>query len=188
MRGLDVRPGSRFLDVAAGTGSITRLLSRRGAQVVSVDQSENMLQHAVRRGATGVLATGMALPLRSDTFDGVAFGYLLRYVTDVASCMSELARVVKPGGRIGMLEFGRPAGWPGVAWRLYTQIGLPMAGTMIGNGWGRVGSFLGRSIDEFHAEYPPEVLASIWQASGLTDIGIRRMSLGGGLLMWGTKQ
>ena len=108
-RRLDVHAGLRVLDVAAGTGSITRLLTDTGATVVSLDQSNQMLEQAVARGATGVRATAESLPFPDESFDRVTFGYLLRYVADVPAAMRELARA--PTRRPdGMVEFGRPAG------------------------------------------------------------------------------
>ena len=185
--GLDVRPGMRVLDVAAGTGSITRLLGDTGAAVVSLDQSDQMLGHAVARGATGVRATAEALPFRDGSFDRVTFGYLLRYVADVPAALLELTRVLRPGGRLGMVEFGRPSGIWGPPWWLYTRVGLPVAGTIIGGGWREVGSFLGPSIDRFANEWPEERLVDAWRAAGLNDVTVERPSLGGGLLMWASR-
>jgi demethylmenaquinone methyltransferase / 2-methoxy-6-polyprenyl-1,4-benzoquinol methylase len=182
--GLDVHAGLRVLDVAAGTGSITRLLTDSGATVVSLDQSNQMLEQAVARGATGVRATAESLPVPDESFDRVTFGYLLRYVADVPAAMRELARVLRPGGRIGMVEFGRPAGIWGPPWWLYTRLGLPVAGSLIGSGWREVGSFLGPSIDRFAGEWPPERLTEAWRQAGLSDVTMERPSLGGGLLMW----
>jgi demethylmenaquinone methyltransferase/2-methoxy-6-polyprenyl-1,4-benzoquinol methylase len=183
-----VRPGESVLDVAAGTGSITRLLQDRGASVVSLDQSPQMLGAAVARGATGVIATAESLPFANEQFDVVTFGYLLRYVEDVAGAVSELTRVLRPGGRIGMVEFGRPSGAWHPMWRLYTRGVLPVAGVIAGEGWPEVGRFLGPSIEEFAARYPPDRLARIWEEAGLVDVGAARMSLGGGLVMWGRKK
>lgn len=185
--GLELPAGANVLDVAAGTGSITRLLQSRGVAVVSVDQSAPMLAIAVRDGATGVVSTAEKLPFPDAFFDGVTFGYLLRYVDSVPGCLEELARVVRPGGVVGMVEFGRPTGVWAPAWWMYTRVVLPLAGAVIRSGWWEVGRFLGPSIDRFAATYPPAVLAAEWRAAGLTDIRIRRMSLGGGLVMWGRK-
>ena len=185
---LGVAAGSSALDVAAGTGSITRLLEERGAAVVSLDQSSGMLAAAVDRGATGVLATGEALPFGDETFDTVTFGYLLRYVGDVAGCMSELTRVLRRGGWIGMVEFGRPRGAWRPLWWLYTRVGLPGLGMVAGPGWYRVGRFLGPSIDDFADRHPPEQLADVWRGAGLTDVAVSRLSLGGGMVMWGRKR
>lgn len=185
--GLALAPGSQVLDVAAGTGSITRLLRATGADVTSLDQSEPMLARAVERGATAVVATAEHLPFPDDHFDAVTFGYLLRYVESVPECLGELARVVKPGGRVGMVEFGRPTGVWGPAWWLYTRALLPAAGALIRSEWWEVGRFLGPNIDEFAAAHPPAALAEDWRRAGLTDVEVRRLSLGGGLVMWARK-
>jgi demethylmenaquinone methyltransferase/2-methoxy-6-polyprenyl-1,4-benzoquinol methylase len=184
---ITIGPDDIVLDIAAGTGSITRLLLERGASVVSLDQSEHMLAGAVARGATGVVATAESLPLPDARFDAVTFGYLLRYVTDVSGCLSEVVRVVRPGGRVGMVEFGRPTGPWRPFWWAYTRIVLPIAGLLAGKGWFRVGRFLGPSIDDFANRYPPSRLAVLWEEAGLVDVGYARLSLGGGLVMWGRR-
>jgi demethylmenaquinone methyltransferase/2-methoxy-6-polyprenyl-1,4-benzoquinol methylase len=186
--GLHLAPGFRALDVGAGTGSISRLLQRDGAEVFSLDQSPEMLRLAAERGAMGVLATGEALPFADATFDAVTFGYLLRYVHDVDGALAELARVLRRGGRLGMVEFGRPDEPVRRAWRLYTRRVLPAAGSMIGDGWREVGLFLGPSIEDFADRYPPERLVASWEGVGLGEVRLRRMSLGGGLVMWGTRR
>jgi demethylmenaquinone methyltransferase/2-methoxy-6-polyprenyl-1,4-benzoquinol methylase len=182
-----IGPGEEVLDIAAGTGSITRLLQARGAMVVSLDQSLRMLEHAIDHGATGVIATAETLPFLDAGFDAVTFGYLLRYVHDVEACMTEIARVLRPGGQVGMVEFGRPSGLWRPLWWGYTRIVLPALGLIAGEGWYRVGRFLGPSIDDFADRYPPSKLANAWQASGFTDVHVARLSLGGGLVMWGRK-
>ena len=187
LRQIAPAPGDMALDVAAGTGSITRLLQDRGATVVSLDQSAEMLAAAVARGATGVLATAERLPFPDEQFDVVTFGYLLRYVDDVAGAMTELSRVLRAGGRIAMVEFGRPRGAWHPLWRAYTGLVLPAAGWVAGEGWPEVGRFLGPSIEEFSARYPPDRLAGIWEEAGLGEVGFALLSLGGGLVMWGRK-
>jgi demethylmenaquinone methyltransferase/2-methoxy-6-polyprenyl-1,4-benzoquinol methylase len=186
--GLELSPGSQVLDVAAGTGSITRLMESRGLDVLSVDQSHEMTKMAQQRGAKSVLATAERLPFADASFDGVTFGYLLRYVDDVSRCLEELARIVRPGGVVGMVEFGRPSGIWRPAWRLYTRTVLPVAGAAIRSGWWEVGRFLGPSIDAFARRHPPDRLAAEWRAAGINDVRVRRMSLGGGLVMWGRRR
>lgn len=186
--GLGIEPGALALDVAAGTGSITRLLQASGASVVSLDQSPEMMEAAVRRGATGVLATAGSLPFHDGSFDAVTFGYVLRYVDDLAGYMAEVARVLRIGGTVGMVEFGRPRGPWRPPWWLYTRVALPAAGLVAGAGWFQVGRFLGSSIDSFADRYPPERLVSVWRDAGLADVTVRRLSLGGGLVMWGSKR
>jgi demethylmenaquinone methyltransferase/2-methoxy-6-polyprenyl-1,4-benzoquinol methylase len=186
--GLGLSAGSRVLDVAAGTGSITRLLESRGLDVISVDQSREMTQMARRRGAVAVVATAERLPFADASFDGVTFGYLLRYVNEVSRCLEELVRVVRPGGTVGMVEFGRPTGAWGLAWWLHTRAVLPAVGALVGSGWWEVGRFLGPSISSFARRYPPDRLAAQWTAAGMEDVRFRRMSLGGGLVMWGRRR
>ena len=181
---LDLPSGARVLDVAAGSGLITRLLEARGCEVVALDLSGEMLGIAQRRGATAVQARAEALPFRDATFDGLTFGYLLRYVVDPPRTMLELARVVRPGGSIGMVEFGRPRGVRGPPWWLYTRVGLPIAGLLAGAGWWRVGRFLGPSIDRFHRRFPADDVAALWESAGLTEVRVARRSLSGGLLVW----
>jgi demethylmenaquinone methyltransferase/2-methoxy-6-polyprenyl-1,4-benzoquinol methylase len=187
VEGLELRAGERVLDVACGTGSVARLATARGSDVTALDQSVEMLTKA-RASGLGVLhATAERLPVPDATFDALTFTYLLRYVADPAACMSELVRVLRPGGRIGMVEFGRPRGFAGAPWWLYTRVALPAAGAVIGHGWLQVGAFLGPSIDRFHRRFSPQELTALWTDAGLVDVRTERRSLGGGLLMWGRR-
>jgi demethylmenaquinone methyltransferase/2-methoxy-6-polyprenyl-1,4-benzoquinol methylase len=129
-----------------------------------------------------------SLPFGDASFDAVSFTYLLRYVDDPATTMRELARVIRPGGRIASLEFGVPP-WPPAraAWRLYTRVGLPILGRLVSPEWGAVGRFLGPSIASFYARHPLERIAGYWREAGLEDVHVRRMSLGGGVVMWARK-
>lgn len=181
---IDAPPGSTVLDVAAGTGSITRLLEARGFRVVALDQSPEMTG-ARSSAVSAVIATGERLPFPDSTFDALTFGYLLRYVVDVEGCLGELVRVVRPGGMIGMVEFGRPTGIWYPPWWAYTRMVLPLAGRFIGSGWLQVGRFLGPSIESFNMRHTPEQLADTFRAAGMEEVQYRRISLGGGLIMWG---
>jgi len=190
---MDVEPDARVLDVATGTAAVAIELVRRfGCRVVGLDQSGEMLAEARRRVDAAALSDrielvqGEAEQLTFDdaSFDGLTFTYLLRYVTDPLATLRELARVVRPGGTIAMLEFGVPRGLVRPAWELWVRIGLPAAGMLISPGWREVGSFLGPSIREFHRANDLPVL---WRSAGLEGVQSRRMSLGGGLVMWGRK-
>jgi demethylmenaquinone methyltransferase/2-methoxy-6-polyprenyl-1,4-benzoquinol methylase len=194
--GIDPGPDQRVLDVAAGTGLVTAELVRHGAgQVVALDQSEAMLAGARARAArnsalaqrvTFVAGEAERLPFADGEFDALSFTYLLRYVDDRAATMRELARVVRPGGRIGMLEFGVPS-QPVLraAWRAYTRVGLPAVGRLASPAWYDVGRFLGPSIEGL-ADQEPD-LPALWRATGIADVRERRMSFGAGLLMWGVR-
>ena len=144
-------PDDRVLDVATGTGMVARALrDRYGCTVVGLDQSADMLSVARSRdGVYEFLVLGRAetLPFPDGSFDHLTFTYLLRYVEDPASTMRELARVVKPGGRLAMVEFGLPDGFWRPLWWLYTRIGLPLAGRVVSSRWSAVGAFLGPSIE-----------------------------------------
>jgi demethylmenaquinone methyltransferase/2-methoxy-6-polyprenyl-1,4-benzoquinol methylase len=181
----------RILDVATGTGMVaTELRARADCIVVGLDQSPQMLAAARTRfageGARVELVEGEAerLPFEDASFDALTFTYLLRYVEDPPATMRELARVVRPGGRVASLEFGvPPRRVPREAWRLYTAIGLPTLGRVASREWAEVGRFLGPSIRGFYAKHPLERIVGYWRDAGLDDVRVRRMSLGGGVVM-----
>jgi demethylmenaquinone methyltransferase/2-methoxy-6-polyprenyl-1,4-benzoquinol methylase len=190
------RPGDRVLDVATGTGMVAaELLSRCECSVVGIDQSADMLGAARARFASEPssrveLVQGQAesLPFADASFDALTFTYLLRYVDDPAATVRELARVLKPGGRVASLEFGVPPLAPAyVAWRFYTAVGLPTLGRLASREWAEVGRFLGPSIRGFYARHPVEQVVGYWEGAGLRDVQVRRMSLGGGIVMWARK-
>lgn len=188
-------PGQRVLDVATGTGMVAFALARRGCEVVALDQSPDMLAAARRRlehhrdpkpRITFIQGQAEALPFADGEFDALTFTYLLRYVDDRAATMRELARVVKPGGRIGMVEFGVPASTPlRAAWRMYTRVGLPVLGRAVSPAWFEVGRFLGPNIEELYAQEPD--VADLWRRSGIEEVEQRNLSFGAGLVMWGVR-
>jgi len=178
------------LDVATGTGLVAARLHDRGFRVTGLDQSPEMLARARARLQNRVeLVEGSAdeLPFADAAFDHLTFTYLLRYVDAPAATLAELARVVRPGGTIAMLEFGLPGGVWRPPWDLWVDVGLPLAGRLISPGWHEVGRFLGPSIRAFHAAYPEERLLALWAAAGIDVSGVRRLSLGGGLVVWGRR-
>jgi demethylmenaquinone methyltransferase / 2-methoxy-6-polyprenyl-1,4-benzoquinol methylase len=185
------------LDVATGTAGVAVQLARRtGARVTGIDITEAMLRRgraAVRREglqARIALVSGQAeqLPFADATFDALTFTYLLRYVADPAATIAELARVVRPGGVLASLEFHVPP-QPLLrgAWWFYTRVGLPVLGGLAGREWYRVGRFLGPSITTHHDRYSDAWTVDAWRRAGISDVGIRLMSLGGGVVMWGRR-
>lgn len=124
------------------------------------------------------------LPFAGEEFDALTFTYLLRYVDDRSATIRELARVVKPGGRIGMVEFGVPSSKPlRAAWRLHTRFGLPLLGSAVSPAWVEVGRFLGPNIEQFHAAEPD--LTKLWQSAGIEQVRDQRMSFGAGIVISG---
>jgi len=185
------------LDVATGTAGVALELARRtDAHVTGIDITEAMLRRgraAVRREglqARIALVSGQAeqLPFPDATFDALTFTYLLRYVADPAATLAELARVVRPGGAIASLEFHVPP-QPLLrgAWWLYTRVGLPVLGALAGREWYHVGRFLGPSISAHYDRYSDAWTIDAWERAGISDVGIRLMSLGGGVVMWGRR-
>lgn len=193
-----VGPAARVLDVATGTGAVAMSLAERtGASVVGLDQSVPMVLEGIRRvsgsASSGrvrfVLGHGEQLPFPDEAFDAVTFTYLLRYVDDVAAAVGELARVLRPGGILASLEFHVPdrAPWR-ILWRAYTRLGLPGLGWLASRRWYEVGRFLGESIPRFYSSHPLPAQLEMWRAAGIPDVRSRLMSLGGAVVIWGTKR
>ena len=186
---LDVNAQDTVLDVATGTGLVARELVRRfGCSVVGVDQSTEMLAVAGERtrGLPIRLVESRAeeLPFADGEFAALTFTYLLRYVDDPQATVRELARVVRPGGTIAMLEFAVPHGVWRPLWELWVRVGLPVAGRLISPGWREVGGFLGPSIRGFWERQDP---VAAFRAAGIEDVRARRLSLGGGVVVWGRR-
>jgi demethylmenaquinone methyltransferase/2-methoxy-6-polyprenyl-1,4-benzoquinol methylase len=189
---VDVAPGETVLDVATGTGAVAgELIRQKGCRVVGVDVTREMLAEARRRlppGVPLVEATAERLPFEDASFDALTFTYLLRYVADPAATLHELARVVRPGGTIASLEFALPRGVWRPLWELYVRGVLPALGALISPGWRRVGTFLGPSIRGLYARVPEERLLELWRQAGIEDVRSRRLSLGGAIVVWGTRR
>src|SRR5215211_9178430 len=194
---VQVGPADTVLDVATGTAAVAIELTRRtGCRVVGLDQSREMLETGRRRVEEVGLAerielvegTADRLPFDDASFDALTFTYLLRYVEDPEATMRELARVVRPGGTIASLEFGVPPRLlPRAAWELYVRVGLPLAGRVVSPGWHEVGRFLGPSIRGFYERLPLDGLLRLWNAAGIEAVHHRRLSLGGGIVVWGRR-
>ena len=186
------------LDVATGTAGVALEIERRtGARVVGLDLTDEMLRVGLGlvSGAgledriSLVLGDADSMPFEDATFDALCFTYLLRYVTDPAATIRELARVVRPGGLIASLEFMRPPNplWHG-AWWLYTRLALPAGGLLTGGKpWFDVGRFLGPDISAHYELHPLRETVADWEKAGIEQVRAKLMSLGGGLVMWGRR-
>ena len=194
---LEVGPDARVLDVATGTGAVAlELVRQHGCSVVGIDRSPEMLAVARERVAARGLGAGIdlqegraeTLPFPDGSFDGLTVTYLLRYVDDPAATIRELARVVRPGGTMSLLDFGvPPARVARALWEIYVRIVLPSAGRLLAPGWHEVGRFLGPSIRGLEARLPLDRQLELWSEAGLADVHARRLSLGGGVVVWGRR-
>jgi ubiquinone/menaquinone biosynthesis methyltransferase len=188
---LHAAPRDVVLDVATGTGLVARAVSERyGCEVVGLDRSADMLSAAAARDGhiPLVRARAESLPFADESFDHLTFTYLLRYVDDPAATMRELARVVRPGGRIAALDFGLPPNpLLRAMWRVYTSIGLPLFGRAISSRWASVGAFLRGSIERFNAAHPQHDVERNWREAGLVDVQVSHMSFGAGVVMTAVK-
>jgi demethylmenaquinone methyltransferase/2-methoxy-6-polyprenyl-1,4-benzoquinol methylase len=188
---------SRVLDVASGTAAVAIELARAeaGRTITGVDQSSEMLAagraRVERAGLSDRIdlreANAEALPFGDAEFDALTFTYLFRYVDDVPATLRELVRVVRPGGTVAMLEFGLPRGAWRPLWELYVRAGLPAAGAVVSPGWREVGRFLGPSIRGFWERWPESRLLDAWREAGVAGVDSRRLSLGGGIVVWGRR-
>jgi demethylmenaquinone methyltransferase/2-methoxy-6-polyprenyl-1,4-benzoquinol methylase len=195
---LNVGPGGRVLDVGTGTSAVAREIVRRtGASVVGLDQSEQMVRQGIERVARAgmasriafVLGQGERLPFPDASFDALTFAYLLRYVDDVGATLRELGRVVQPGGVLAGLEFHVPSSrlWHPL-WLAYTRGFMPVAGRLVSRPWWDAFRFLGPSISDFYRRLPLQAQLDLWREAGIDDARARVMSLGGGVVVWGTKR
>lgn len=178
----DLRPGGRALDLACGTGSLTRDLARRvgpRGRVLGVDFSQEMLRAAEGRALPNVeYRFGDATKLEgveSGSFDAATIAYGARNIPDLDALFSEMARCVRPGGRVVCLEISRPTGRiASVFYGLWFDKIVPRLGAKIsGDAWAY--SYLPESVKEFVA---PDELAVIIERNGLQDVTWSRLAGG----------
>jgi demethylmenaquinone methyltransferase/2-methoxy-6-polyprenyl-1,4-benzoquinol methylase len=184
------------LDMATGTGAVAFRVARRPqVRVIAADVTRAMLLQAQARAARDgrpppidlIECTAEAVPFPDAAFDAVIFTYLLRYVSDVPATLRELTRVVRPGGMMLSQDFAVPRGVFYPLWRLHTDLVLRLGGALISPGWRRAGAFLGGSIRDFYWRWPEERILQLWRECGFPDVKAKRLSLGGALIMWGTR-
>lgn len=187
---LGPRDGARYLDVATGTGLVAREIRRRArCAVVGLDPSPGMVAAAAGRDGVVLLrGRAEALPFEDGRFDGLTFTYLLRYVDDPAATLRELARVVRPGGRIASLEFHLPRALPlRVGWWLYTRLALPVLSALVSRRWVAVSRFLPGSIRSFYERHRLADVEAMWRAAGIEDVRSDVLGLGAAVVTSGTR-
>jgi len=166
--------GARVLDLACGTGDLSRTASRLGYRVVGADLSAGML--AANGAATPLVeADGSRMPFAGAAFDGLVCGYALRNFTDLAATLAECARVVRPGGRLAVLEVDAPSS---PLWRagfdLWFTKAVPVLGGLLSDRQAY------RYLPESVAYLPPTpVLRRMLLEAGFSAVGVR--PLAGGL-------
>jgi demethylmenaquinone methyltransferase / 2-methoxy-6-polyprenyl-1,4-benzoquinol methylase len=172
---LRLAPGELVLDLAAGTAVSTRQLAATGATAVACDFSLGMLRAGRRRAVAKVAGDALALPFADGAFDAVTISFGLRNVADVDTALRELARVTRPGGRLVVCEFSRPAWAP--FRRVYTEYlmrALPAVARRVSSNPDAYG-YLAESIRAWPDQ--PALAARI-AAAGWTGVGWRDLTGG----------
>ena len=180
-----VRPGDRVLDACCGTGDLALADERAGGQVTGLDFSERMIERAREKSQTieWVIGDATALPFKDGSFDAVTVGFGIRNVPDVEAGLRELARVLRPGGRIACLEITRPEGLVRPFFRVWFDGLVPLAGKVLPGG--RAYTYLPASVRRFPG---PSDLAAAFRRAGFDGVGWKLQ--GGGIvaLHVGTKR
>ncbi len=170
-----VRPGDRVLDACCGTGALALEAQRAGGSVTGLDFSERMLERARLKSAAVEWVRGdvLALPFPDGSFDAVTVGFGIRNVAELQAGLGELARVLRPGGRLGCLEITRPRGALRPFFAIWFDGLVPLAGKVLPGG--SAYTYLPASVRRFPG---PEDLAEAMRRAGFAEIGWRL--LGGG--------
>jgi demethylmenaquinone methyltransferase/2-methoxy-6-polyprenyl-1,4-benzoquinol methylase len=178
------------LDLATGTGDIGALMceTHPRAKVVGGDFSLNMLREAQQRFADKQISwqacDANTLPFANDTFESVAFGYLLRNVDDALKVLKEVRRVLRPGGKVVCLDTTPPAKnilYPFV--RFYFKYGIPVLGRLIADDEAAYAYLTGSTMDFYNAEQ----LAGLFTEAGFLNVGYEKFMFGTIGVHWGEK-
>jgi demethylmenaquinone methyltransferase / 2-methoxy-6-polyprenyl-1,4-benzoquinol methylase len=172
-----VEPGNAVLDACCGTGDLALAGERAGGRVTGLDFSDRMLERARRKSSTIEWVRGdlLALPFPDASFDAATVGFGVRNVEDLEAGLRELARVLRPGGRLACLEITRPRGVLRPFFRLWFDGLVPLAGKVLPGG--KAYTYLPASVRRFPG---PEDLAEAMRGARLADVEWRL--LGGGIV------
>ena len=165
-----VRPGDRVLDACCGTGDLAVASLRAGGQVTGLDFSERMLERARRKSAEieWVQGDALALPFEADSFDAATVGFGVRNLEDLDRGLAELARVLRPGGRVGVLEITRPRGMLEPFYNVWFGKIVPVLGKLLPGG--SAYTYLPASVKRFPG---PEDLARFLREAGFSEVRYR---------------
>jgi demethylmenaquinone methyltransferase/2-methoxy-6-polyprenyl-1,4-benzoquinol methylase len=172
-----VAQGSRVLDACCGTGDLALACHEAGGDVVGLDFSERMLERAREKSDAIEWVRGdlLELPFPDESFDSATVGFGIRNVQDLEAGLRELARVLRPGGRLGCLEITRPRGALRPFFRLWFDGLVPLAGRILPGG--AAYTYLPASVRRFPG---PEDLAVVMRRAGLGEVSWQL--LGGGIV------
>ncbi len=180
-------PGAHLLDLGTGTGDLARAALRQqpDLHLAAADFTPAMLRLGQRRGALNwAVADAHALPFPAETFDAVVSGFLLRNVSHLPSVLAEKFRVLKPGGRVVVLDTTRPARhWLSPFIWAHLHLVIPLAGRLVSGVPGAY-TYLTASTESF---LPAEDLAAALTAAGFQGAGFRRYMFGTIAIHWGLK-
>jgi len=171
-----VRPSDRVLDACCGTGDLAIAARKAGAgNVIGLDFSERMLERARRKGPEIEWIRGdvLALPFEDASFDSAVVGFGVRNVEDLEAAVKELRRVLRPRGRLGILEITRPRGPLAVFYKLWFDRIVPLLGRVLPGG--DAYTYLPASVRRFPG---PEELAELLRGCGFGDVEFRRFAGG----------
>jgi demethylmenaquinone methyltransferase / 2-methoxy-6-polyprenyl-1,4-benzoquinol methylase len=170
-----VRPGDRVLDAACGTGDLALAAARRGGRVTGLDFSEAMLTRARRKAPQLEWLRGdvLSLPFADGSFDAATIGFGIRNVDDLEAGLRELARVLRPGGRLAVLEITRPSGALRPFFRLWFDVLVPLAGKVLPGG--AAYTYLPASVRRFPG---PDDLAAALARAGFEHVSYRLLAGG----------
>jgi demethylmenaquinone methyltransferase/2-methoxy-6-polyprenyl-1,4-benzoquinol methylase len=170
-----VRPGDRVLDACSGTGDLALAARERGGDVTGLDFSQAMLDRARRKSREVEWVQGdvLALPFADATFDVATVGFGIRNVADLEAALRELARVLRPGGRLACLEITQPSGFLRPFFRLWFDRLVPLAGKLLPGG--AAYTYLPASVRRFPG---PGDLAAACERAGFTDVSWRPLAGG----------
>jgi len=176
-----LRRGMRVLDVATGTGLTARqaiAISGKAERVLGLDPSIGMVSEARRTlPYQVVLGRGEALPLASNQFDFLSMGYALRHVSDLEAAFREYLRVLKPGGRVCLMEITRPRGWFALLMlRIYMKGVVPLLARVVTRHRETV-KLMEYYWDTIAACVPPETILTALSNAGFTEVR-REIELG----------
>jgi demethylmenaquinone methyltransferase/2-methoxy-6-polyprenyl-1,4-benzoquinol methylase len=179
---LALPPSSLVLDVACGTGDLCRLLADAGYRAVGIDNSAGMLANA-HTDVPLLLADALAIPLKTAAADGLTCGFALRNVTDLGLLFEEIARVVRPGGRIALLEVAEPdSKILKLGHHAYFHRVVPLVGGLLSDRKAY------RYLPESTAYLPPpSTLTEMLWERGFTDVGRRLLGMGAAQLIAATR-